>query len=73
MNAPLPLRVARDAAGHAYDSVSAGSNEVAGRLAQRLARETRGEVLFSPGDRGRYEDSAGFARRSRARALRPGP
>jgi FAD/FMN-containing dehydrogenase/Fe-S oxidoreductase len=58
MNAPLPLKVAREAAGEAYDSVSRASNEVAGRLAQRLASETTGEVLFSPADRGRYATDA---------------
>ena len=58
MNAPLPLNVARQPAGHAYDTVASGSNEVAGRLAQRLARETQGEVLFSPADRGRYATDA---------------
>ncbi|HYE41447.1 MAG TPA: FAD-linked oxidase C-terminal domain-containing protein [Ramlibacter sp.] len=58
MNAPLPLNVAREAAGSAYDTVAAASNEVAGRLAQRLASETRGEVLFSPADRGRYATDA---------------
>jgi FAD/FMN-containing dehydrogenase len=31
---------------------------VAGRLAQRLAKETQGEVLFSPADRGRYATDA---------------
>ncbi|MCD6077671.1 MAG: D-lactate dehydrogenase (cytochrome), partial [Ramlibacter sp.] len=58
MNAPLPLEVAREAAGAAYDTVSRASNEVAGRLAQRLAQETAGEVLFSPADRGRYATDA---------------
>jgi FAD/FMN-containing dehydrogenase/Fe-S oxidoreductase len=58
MNAPLPLKVAHDAAAGAYDRVAAASNEVAGRLAQRLASETQGEVLFSPGDRGRYATDA---------------
>ncbi|RYF41096.1 MAG: FAD-binding oxidoreductase, partial [Comamonadaceae bacterium] len=58
MNAPLPLKVAREVAGQAYDAVAAASNEVAGRLAQRLARETQGEVLFSPADRGRYATDA---------------
>jgi len=56
MNAPLPLKVTSAAA--AYDQVAALSNEVAGRLAQRLARETQGEVLFSPADRGRYATDA---------------
>jgi FAD/FMN-containing dehydrogenase/Fe-S oxidoreductase len=58
MNAPLPLAVTRDAAARAYDEVAGLSNEVAGRLAERLARETQGEVLFTPGDRGRYATDA---------------
>ena len=58
MNAPLPLKIAREAAGRAYDDVSRASNEVAGRLAARLASETRGEVLFSPADKGRYATDA---------------
>ena len=58
MNAPLPVAVTREGAAAAYDRVSAASNEVAGRLAQRLARETQGEVLFSPADRGRYATDA---------------
>ena len=58
MNAPLPLKVARDAAHQAYDGVARASNEVAGRLAQRLAAETQGEVLFSAADRGRYATDA---------------
>jgi FAD/FMN-containing dehydrogenase/Fe-S oxidoreductase len=58
MNAPLPLEVTREAASSAYEDVSRASNEVAGRLAQRLAAETQGEVLFSPADRGRYATDA---------------
>jgi FAD/FMN-containing dehydrogenase/Fe-S oxidoreductase len=58
MNAPLPLNVTRQAALQAYDAVAGASNEVAGRLAQRLASETRGEVLFSAADRGRYATDA---------------
>jgi len=58
VNAPLPIKVAREAEGAAYDTVSKSSNEVAGRLAQRLAAETQGEVLFSPADRGRYATDA---------------
>ena len=59
MNAPLPLKVTqRSRRASAYDSVARASNEVAGRLAQRLAAETRGEVLFSPADRGRYATDA---------------
>lgn len=58
MNAPLPVKVTQETAAHAYDSVARISNEVAGRLAARLASETRGEVLFSPADRGRYATDA---------------
>ena len=48
-----------EVADSAYDTVStAAGNEVAGRLAQRLAQETQGEVLFSPADRGRYATDA---------------
>jgi FAD/FMN-containing dehydrogenase/Fe-S oxidoreductase len=58
MNAPLPVNVAREASDKAYDTVARASNEVAGRLAQRLASQTQGEVLFSPADRGRYATDA---------------
>ena len=58
MNAPLPLKITREAASHAYDDVARVSNEVAGRLAARLAAETQGEVLFSGADRGRYATDA---------------
>jgi FAD/FMN-containing dehydrogenase/Fe-S oxidoreductase len=58
MNAPLPIQVTRDVARQAYDTVSRASNEVAGKLAARLAAETQGEVLFSPADRGRYATDA---------------
>jgi FAD/FMN-containing dehydrogenase/Fe-S oxidoreductase len=58
MNAPLPLKITRAAAAQAYDEVARASNEVAGRLAARLAGETQGEVLFSAADRGRYATDA---------------
>jgi FAD/FMN-containing dehydrogenase len=58
VNAPLPLQVTREAGQAAYDKVAQASNEVAGRLAQRLAAETQGEVLFSAADRGRYATDA---------------
>ena len=58
MNARLPLEITGANAGNAYDSVARASNEVAGRLARRLASETTGEVLFSPADRGRYATDA---------------
>jgi FAD/FMN-containing dehydrogenase/Fe-S oxidoreductase len=56
MNAPLPI--AQQTEAQAYDAVSRISNEVAGRLAARLTAQTRGEVLFSPADRGRYATDA---------------
>jgi FAD/FMN-containing dehydrogenase/Fe-S oxidoreductase len=58
MNAPLPLKVTQATATQAYDSIARVSNEVAGRLAARLAGETQGEVLFTPADRGRYATDA---------------
>ncbi len=56
MNAPLPANVTQ--ASKTYEAVSRLGNEVAGRLAARLRAETRGEVLFSPADRGRYATDA---------------
>jgi FAD/FMN-containing dehydrogenase/Fe-S oxidoreductase len=56
VNAPLPANVAREGAG--YDAVARQYNEVAGRLAERLATQTRGDVLFSLADRGRYATDA---------------
>ena len=53
MNAPLPQGVVPS-----YDAVARLSNEVAGRLAERLSQETRGEVRFGPADRGRYATDA---------------
>jgi FAD/FMN-containing dehydrogenase/Fe-S oxidoreductase len=58
VNARVPLNTANLAPTSTYDTVAKSSNEVAGRLAQRLARETSGEVLFSPADRGRYATDA---------------
>ena len=58
MNAPLPVKVAQAVAAHAYETVARVSNEVAGKLAARLASETQGEVLFSSADRGRYATDA---------------
>ncbi len=58
MNAPLPANVTQASASQTYEAVSRLSNEVAGRLAARLRAETRGEVLFSPADRGRYATDA---------------
>jgi len=58
MNAPLPLNVTQPTSASIYEAVSRISNEVAGRLAARLRAETKGEVLFSPADRGRYATDA---------------
>ncbi len=61
MNAPLPLHIARETAftpSQAFEAVSKASNEVAGKLAQRLLQETQGETLFTPADRGRYATDA---------------
>ena len=58
MNAPLPVNVARDGPGAAYETVARAGNEVAAQLARRLAAETRGDVLFSAADRGRYASDA---------------
>ena len=58
MGAALPTAVPAGDAKHAYESVARVSNEVAGRLAARLASETQGEVLFSGADRGRYATDA---------------
>jgi FAD/FMN-containing dehydrogenase/Fe-S oxidoreductase len=58
MNARVPITLTGEQAGQAYEQVARISNETAGRLAQRLASETQGEVLFSAGDRGRYATDA---------------
>lgn len=58
MNAPLPLKVTREAAVQASEVVARASNDVAGLLAKRLAQETQGEVLFSAADKGRYATDA---------------
>ena len=58
MNAPLPIDVSQSLPEHAYNKVAHKSNEVAGLLAKRLRSDTRGEVLFSAADRGRYATDA---------------
>jgi len=61
MNAPLPshtLATPSSKPALHYDDLARVSNEVAATLATRLARETQGEVLFSPGDRARYATDA---------------
>ena len=62
MNAPVSsknlLPAAQTIVRPGYDAVARASNEVAGRLAARLAAETQGEVLFSAADKGRYATDA---------------
>jgi FAD/FMN-containing dehydrogenase/Fe-S oxidoreductase len=58
MNAPLPRAAVRATADQAYEQAARMGDEVAGRLAARLTTETRGEVRFSPADRGRYATDA---------------
>ncbi|MGE4242150.1 FAD-binding and (Fe-S)-binding domain-containing protein [Ramlibacter sp.] len=58
MNARVPLSITPEDKARAYDVVARVTNETAGRLAARLAKETRGETLFSAGDRGRYATDA---------------
>ncbi len=57
MNAPLPFNVTRENA-PTYENVARASNEIAGQLAKNLATQTRGEVLFSSADKGRYATDA---------------
>ncbi len=58
MNAPVPLKNLQASPAQAYERVARVGQEVAGRLAAGLAAETRGEVLFSAADRGRYATDA---------------
>ncbi len=58
MNAIASPKPAQQFAKPHYDAVARISNEVAGRLAARLAAETQGEVLFSAADKGRYATDA---------------
>ncbi len=58
MNARLPSKVANEVPAATYDQVARASNQVAGELARKLAKETEGEVLFSLADRGRYATDA---------------
>ena len=58
MNASLPRAVTQASSAAIYEQTATFSNEVAGRLAARLSAETRGEVLFSRADRGRYATDA---------------
>jgi FAD/FMN-containing dehydrogenase/Fe-S oxidoreductase len=56
MNAPLPQPIAAGAA--AYEQAARLGNETSGQLARELRTHTRGEVLFSAADRGRYATDA---------------
>ena len=58
MSTPPPLKASRAAAARVYEDVAGISNDIAGRLAARLATETGAEVLFSGADRGRYATDA---------------
>ena len=58
MNAPVSFKNLQPSPKDAYETVASKSNEVAGLLAARLASETKGEVLFSNADRGRYATDA---------------
>ena len=58
MNAPLPVLVTRDAAKRAAGTIARLGGPEAARLAERLATETRGEVLFDVASRGRYATDA---------------
>ena len=59
-------------AAQTYDAVAAVSNEVAGHLAARLTTETRGEVLISAADRGRYATDASIYQMMPLAAFVPG-
>ena len=59
MNAPLKHPNLTTPSGRKiYESTARQSNEVAALLARRLREETRGEVLFTAADRGRYATDA---------------
>ncbi len=58
MSALTPRNVTPAPAAQAYEGISRVGNDVAGRLAARLKSKTRGEVLFSAADRGRYATDA---------------
>jgi FAD/FMN-containing dehydrogenase/Fe-S oxidoreductase len=58
MNAPLPVLVTRDAATRAAKTIARLGGPEAARLAERLATETQGQVLFDAASRGRYATDA---------------
>ena len=58
MNAPLPGLVTRDAAQRAAKTIARLGGAEAARLAERLAAETQGQVLFDTASRGRYATDA---------------
>lgn len=71
MNAPLPINVAAQAADTAYETVARASNEVAADLAKQLTVQTRGDVLFSATDRGRYATDASIYQQTPVGVLVP--
>ncbi|MFL5053777.1 MAG: FAD-binding and (Fe-S)-binding domain-containing protein [Microvirga sp.] len=58
MNAPLAGLVTRDAAARAAKTIARLGGAEAARLAERLAAETQGQVLFDTASRGRYATDA---------------
>ena len=60
MNAPLPVLVTRHAATRAGKTIARLGGPEAARLAERLATETQGQVLFDAAARGRYATDASF-------------
>jgi FAD/FMN-containing dehydrogenase/Fe-S oxidoreductase len=71
MNAPVSLKNLKPAANSGYEALARASNEVAGRLAARLAAETQGEVLFTAADRGRYATDASIYQQMPVGAFAP--
>ena len=58
MNAPLPLSVTRETGAAVNALVKRLSGAESAELARRLAKQTRGELLFDPASRGRYATDA---------------
>ncbi|MEO8525089.1 MAG: FAD-linked oxidase C-terminal domain-containing protein [Caldimonas sp.] len=58
MNAPVPTVVTRDNASRAARAIARLGGPESAHLAQRLATETQGEVLFDVASRGRYATDA---------------
>lgn len=58
MNAPLPASVTRESAASAISTLARLTSPETAQLAQRLADETEGEVMFDAASRGRYATDA---------------